>query len=156
VTDRGEKTNFETLRYGSLRLGVLDVATREVRTYAPFEDAKHINPQYSADGKSLYFISDPDGFSDIYRIDLATEEVFQVTRVATGVSGLTSVSPALTVAPSTGRLLFSVFEGGKMRMYGLEEARGSPPERGGAPGRGSAGYGRRGFDGSGGGAGEVG
>ncbi|MBI4538438.1 MAG: PD40 domain-containing protein [Gemmatimonadetes bacterium] len=131
VTDRGPGTNFQGLTYGPVRLALLDVASRRVRNLDLFADAKHITPQFSPDARSLYFISDADGFSDVYRVALATGEVFRVTRIATGVSGITALSPAMSVAQGEGRMLFSVFDGGRYVVYGLEagEIAGQPVSR---------------------------
>jgi Tol biopolymer transport system component len=128
VTDRGPDTDFDDLTYGSMRLGVMELESGDTRVFAPLDEAKHINPQFSPDGRSLYFISDHQGFSDIYRLNLETESVFQVTRMATGVSGITALSPAMSVSQSTGEILFSAFEEGKYIVYGLdqEEAEGVP------------------------------
>jgi hypothetical protein len=54
-----------------------------------------------------------------------------VTRLATGVSGITALSPALSVASRNGRLMFSVFENSGNNVYGLdaERARGEPVTR---------------------------
>lgn len=139
VTDRSPSTNFEELRYVPMRLGVINLATKEIRVLAPFEGAKHINPQFSPDGRSLFFISDPEGFSDVYRVDLDTEQSHRITHVSTGVSGITATSPALTVARETGRMLFSVFEDGKYNVYGIEPegTEGSPvPNLAGVPSEG--------------------
>lgn len=127
VTDRGPQTNFQELTYGPMRLGLMDVESRSIRTFGPFQDAKHINPQFSPDGRSLYFISDREGFSDIYRMDLDTEALYQVTRVATGVSGITALSPAMSVSPATGEVVFSLFEDSKYLVYELsaEQAQGT-------------------------------
>ena len=72
----------------------------------------------------------PDGFSDIYRMDLQTNAVHRVTRLVTGVSGITYLSPALSVSPQTGRLMFSVFERAGTNIYALEpdRARGVPAD----------------------------
>jgi WD40 repeat protein/basic secretory peptidase family protein len=120
VTDRGPNTDFEKLRYTPMRLGLLDMATKDIRVLAPFEGAKHINPQFSPDGKSIFFISDPEGFSDVYRLDLTQDQAYRVTHVSTGVSGITALSPALSVARNTGRMTFSVFEDSKYNVYELE------------------------------------
>jgi len=110
TTDRGPGgTDFESLTYGNYRVGLIDVQTRDVRTVRPFPDAMHHNPQFSPDGESLYFISDQDGFKDIYRYNLATEATYRVTRLKTGASGITALSPALSVAQQSGRMMFSVF-----------------------------------------------
>jgi Tol biopolymer transport system component len=122
ASDR-EGTDLDQLVYAPLGIALLDIATGQVRTLRIFDDAKHINPQYSPDGRSLYFISDREGFSDIYRIDIASTDVYQVTRLATGVSGITALSPAMSVASRDGRLMFSVFSNSGSNIYGLDAAR---------------------------------
>ena len=122
-SDRGPSTNFETMTFSDLQLATIDVASGRVSVFSPFAHGKHLNPQYSPDGKSLFFISDQDGFCDIYRFETATGAVFRVTRLSTGVSGITATSPALTVAPSSGRMLFSVFEDQGYAVYALDASR---------------------------------
>ncbi len=112
ATDQGTGPEIERLDLPTMGLGFINPATGEMRVERPFPGAKHINPQYSPDGNSIYFISDRGGFSDIYRLDPATGETFQVTRVTTGVSGITEFAPALSVSRETGQLVFSVFRGG--------------------------------------------
>ena len=122
-TDRGPQTDFTTMAFSPLQLATIDVATGRISVFSPFARGKHINPQYSPDGQSLFFISDQDGYADIYRLQLASGAVSRVTRLSTGVSGITDISPALTVAPTTGRMLFSVFEDQGYAIYGLDSAR---------------------------------
>ena len=111
-TDRAE-TNFETLSPSSnMDLGLVDVSSGEVTVRAPFGDALHHNPQFAPDGQSLYFISDQDGFKDVYRMNLSSGERFLVTHLKTGVSGITALSPALSVAAQSGDVMMSVFANG--------------------------------------------
>jgi len=135
VTDRasgpdsgGVGSDFERLRFARLRLATLDVASGEIRVFRGIPNAKHLNPQYSSDGQSLYFVSDHTGFTDVYRLVMSTGETFRVTRTATGVSGVTGTSPAITVARETGRLLYSVFDKAGFQILALpaERARGEP------------------------------
>ena len=114
-TDRGPGADLDRLRLPRMGLGFYDVAAGTTRVERPFGDAKHVSPQYAPDGRSLYFVSDPDGFSDIYWLDLETGAVARVTRVTTGVSGITELAPALSVARESGRLAFSVFRDGGYR-----------------------------------------
>jgi hypothetical protein len=123
ATDRGPTTDFNILVFSPLQLATIDVASGRISVFSPFAHGKHINPQYSPDGRSLFFVSDQDGFSDVYRLDLASAAVSRVTRLSTGVSGITSISPALTVAPSTGRMLFSVFQDQGYGVYALDSSR---------------------------------
>jgi hypothetical protein len=128
VTDRGPETDFRQLTYGPMHLALMDVRTRDIKLLDVFRAGKHINPQFSPDGRSLYFVSDADGFSDIYRLALDTGRLYRVTRLATGVSGITNLSPALTVAQREGRVMFSVFTSGNYVVYGMEadSAQGTP------------------------------
>ncbi len=120
VTDSGPLTNLDTLKYGPMHLAMMNMDTRAITLVPVFPDAKSINPQFSPDGKDLYFVSDRIGFDDIYRLTLATGEIYQVTHVATGISGITALSPTLSVAKQEGRMVFSVFEHGGYALHRLE------------------------------------
>ncbi len=127
TTDRGrDGTNFETLEYGEERIGLIDVESGEIRTIRPFSTGMQHNPQFSPDGRSIYFVADQDGFKDVYRYDLDEEATYRVTELKTGVSGITALSPALSVARRSGRMMFSVFSNGGYSIVGLspEETKG--------------------------------
>ena len=110
VTDRGQGgTNFSTLEYGSPRLALINVETGDIEVRRPFPRGLQHNPQFTPDGQGLYFISDHDGFKDIYHLDLASGRTARITALQTGASGFTALSPALSVAPRSGRMAFSVF-----------------------------------------------
>ncbi len=125
TTDAGDQTNFERMSFGPMRLATLDVAGGSVRLLPRLASGKAINPQFSPDGRSLYFVSDVDGVSDLYRMSLAGGRVDRLTKLATGVSGITSLSPAISVARSTGDILFSVFDKGGYGIRAMKES--DPP-----------------------------
>ncbi|PYP69037.1 MAG: peptidase S9 [Gemmatimonadetes bacterium] len=121
ATDRGPETDFNTMVFSPLQIATIDVASGAIRVYSPFPHAKHnINPQWTPDGRELYFVSDPDGIPNIFRLNLGTNDVRRVTNVATGVSGITSISPTLTVSQKTGRVLFTVFQAQGFTIRALE------------------------------------
>src|SRR5436309_4770237 len=120
VTDRFT-TRLEDLATGDYRLAVLDVDSGDIRPLPGFERAKNIDPQWSDDGKSLYFISDRNGISNVYRLQVDDGQIYQVTDLLTGASGITSLSPALSVAG--GRLAYSVYENEKHAIYAVEDPR---------------------------------
>jgi len=122
TTDRGPGTSFERLTFAPMRLGLYDMASGEIEVLSLFPGSKHINPAWSPDGQNLYFISDNGGFNDVYRRDMATGDLYQVTNLATGVSGIADMSPALSVSSGTGALAYSVFEGQRYSVYSLAEA----------------------------------
>src|SRR5579883_2158390 len=96
AADSGPGTSFSLLTYRPLQIALMDMTNPDhpVRMLSLFGGkAKHINPQFTPDGQSLYFVSDPDGIPDIYRVALATGTIQRVTRVATGITGITGSSP---------------------------------------------------------------
>jgi hypothetical protein len=119
VTDRGPATSFSQLTYGKLRLATVDVASGAVTPLEIFANAQHTNPQYSPDGREIYFISSVDGFTEIYRHPLGGSETYRLTEVASGISGVTSTSPAMSVA-NNGSVYFSVFENNTYSIHMLD------------------------------------
>jgi hypothetical protein len=92
------------------------------------ERGNRFNPKFGPGGRDLYFLSDGAGVSDLYRMAMDSGEIFRVTRITTGVTGIARLSPALTVSEENGRVMFSVFENTDYRIHVLEaaEARGEP------------------------------
>jgi WD40 repeat protein len=119
ATDRFS-TDLATLQTGPYSLALLDVATGTVRPVAGSHGARELNPQWSPDGASLYFLSDPDGITNVYQVDLASGQRSRVTDLFTGVSGITETSPALTVAERSGRLMYSVFRANGYELYAID------------------------------------
>lgn len=122
------KTNFETLSFGKMQIAVMDVATGETHVLPLFAGTKNINPQWSPDGQSVYFLANPDGVQDVFRYSFQDGRIYRVTHVATAVSGLTRVSPALSVARKTGSLVFTVFnrQGFDVDVLSAAQAQGEP------------------------------
>jgi hypothetical protein len=116
-TDRFS-TKLPTLEPGDLRLAVIDVASGRVREAGGFDGAKNISPQWSTDGRSLYFLSDRQGITNIYRAPVDGGTPVQVTNILTGVSGITALSPALSTG--NGRVVFSAYEDDGYSIYALD------------------------------------
>jgi Tol biopolymer transport system component len=130
ATDRFT-TTLGDLNFGPLRLGFIDMATGIIR---PLDSArsgslasdeaegKQVSPQWSPDGTGIYFVSDRDGVSNVYRVDIASGELRQVTEVPGGVSGITATSPSLAVASQAGTLAFSVYRNGRYEIETLDQS----------------------------------
>ena len=123
ATDRGAGTSFDRMTFGELQIATIDIASRQVTARPAFARGKHLNPQYSPDGRNLFFVSDQDGVSDVYRMDLASNQIFRITRLSTGVSGITAISPAITVAQNAGTLMFTVFRDQGHEIVALEPSK---------------------------------
>lgn len=136
ATDRFS-TDVDALNVGRYQLALADVATGRLQRIAGFPGARHINPQWDPNGSALYFLSDPLGITNVFRVEMADGTISQVTDLFTGVSGITESSPALSVAQRSGRVVFSVFRSDGYEIYGLDSPRvlaGRPVDRS-EPGR---------------------
>ncbi len=120
VTDRFT-TDLSLLSIGDYELALVDPISGKIDRVPAFSGAKNINPQWSPDSRSLYFVSDQSGKSDIYRIELGTNKIFQVTNLYTGISGITELSPAISVAQGTGQLAYSGYDAGKYTIFTIEK-----------------------------------
>jgi hypothetical protein len=117
ATDRFT-TSLDQASAGTFRLATIDVNSREVRPVASFERGKHIGPQWAADGNSMFFVADPNGISNVYRVPLdaaSAGDIRQITSVMSGVSGITESSPAISAA--AGRVVFTAFDDGAYRLH---------------------------------------
>jgi Tol biopolymer transport system component len=121
LTDRFT-TRINTLDTGNYRLASVDPATGDVVALPSFPTAKNINPQWAPSSKSLYFLSDATGTTNIYRLDIAEGQTYQLTDLIGGVSGITALSPALTSAATADRLAYSAYEDGNHEIYTIEQA----------------------------------
>ena len=119
ATDRFT-TNLRTLTFGHYRLALLDVATSSITPAPGLEATNHLDPSWSPDARELYFVADPGRVSNVFRMRLADGEVRQITDVATGVSGVTRISPVLSIAARTGTIAFSVFRRGGYEVRRIE------------------------------------
>ncbi|MDH3366997.1 MAG: peptidase S9 [Gemmatimonadota bacterium] len=119
VTDRFS-AGLSSLLYGNYGLALVDPMTGDMRPIEAFERGKHISPQWSPNGESLYFVSDQSGISNVYRLHLESGELFQITNLYTGVSGITSLSPTLSVAARTGQIAMSVYQDDMHAIYYLD------------------------------------
>jgi Tol biopolymer transport system component len=121
ATDRFT-TTLPTLQSGAYRLAMIDLETGAVAPVRGFDAGKHLNPQWAPDGGNLYFLSDQDGITNVYRVGLENGAIDRVTNLFTGVTGITASSPALSSATRTDRVAFTVYERGRYRIHAMTTA----------------------------------
>jgi len=94
-----------------MNLAILDVLSGTTEHIDVFSGADNMNPQFDKNG-NLLFLSNRDGFRNLYRYDVTSKKVFQLTKIATGITGITPYAPAITVAEDRDRILYTHYSNG--------------------------------------------
>lgn len=106
--DEGVEINFN--------LAIMDLESRAIENIPVFLEADNLNPQFSADDSQIYFLSNRDGFRNMYRYTLANQSTEQLTDYFTGISGITQYSPALSVSKNDD-ILYSYYRSQRYSLY---------------------------------------
>ncbi len=119
VTDRFT-TNAASLNAGDYRLALWDVASGRITPVSTFGQGKNINPQWAPDSRNLFFVSDQNGISNIYRVNLQSGAMAQVTNIDSGISGITALSPSISSAIDSRTLALSAYKDGSHHIYVID------------------------------------
>ena len=120
VTDRFS-TDLRNLEFGNYSLARLDLATGAIDQLPGLRDARNLDPHWSPDGRSLFFVSSAGGANNIYRLEIATSQIRQVTDLWNGVAGVTPTSPVMSVAADHQAIAFSVYRDGGYEIDALDD-----------------------------------
>ncbi len=93
----------------SFALAAINTVSKEKRVFDIFKGARNLNPFYSPDNESIFFISDADGFRNLYRFDIPDNSVYRLTNYATGISGITHMAPAISRTYSENMTAYSYY-----------------------------------------------
>ncbi len=121
-SDRGPDTDFEVLRFGRPHISLMDVETGTVRVI-PGQDGMNINPQWAPDGRSLIYVSDRTGVTNLFQYDLDTQEHYQLTNVVGAITAVSEQSPVITWARDADVLAFVYYERGDHTIWRLPNPR---------------------------------
>jgi len=116
-TDTPDSALSENTVKSSYRIAILDTKNLKREIIDVFPTAANLNPQFSQDGRSVLFLSDRDGFRNLYEYQINSNEVYQLTNYFTGISGITSLSPAFSLARQTGDLVYSYYYDNSYNLY---------------------------------------
>lgn len=119
-----DRTTYDQTSIGvdiTMNMAVIDIATKSITDLHVFDGANNLNPQFSSDNKSIFFLSNRDGFRNLYRYSLAEKTVEQLTDYFTGISGITEYSPALSVS-NNDDILYSYYRAQKYTIYNAKIA----------------------------------
>jgi Tol biopolymer transport system component len=131
----GTKIVFSTDRYsqksGSLTatipmgMAIVNLTNKQVSKVNVFEGANNFNPLFAENDTKLYFLSNRDGFRNLYRYTLANGKTEQLTDYFTGISGITENSPALSVSTNND-IVYSYYRSQKYTLYNAKSSEFSP------------------------------
>ena len=91
-------------------LAVMDYTSGSIEILDVFQGADNINATFDHED-NLYFMSNRDGYRNMYKHTFATNETFMMTDFLTGLSGISRFSPVLTAGRKRDRVLFTHYYG---------------------------------------------
>jgi Tol biopolymer transport system component len=109
--------NSENTKKFSFDLHIIDVRTKEVKKLDIFPGADNLNPQFASNENSIYFLSNADGFRNLYHYKLDSQIVYRLTEYNTGISGLTAFSPAISSARLSDLLAYTHYFKNSYEIY---------------------------------------
>lgn len=97
-------------------LALIDVDSKVITTIPVFPGANNLNPHFSGDDQYIYFLSNGDGYRNMFRYAIKTQQLEQLTDYFTGISGITEYSPAMSIS-SHDDIVYSYFKGNQYSIY---------------------------------------
>ena len=90
-------------------VALYNIATGNVEVLDFFTGADNLNPVFGNDNNTIYFLSDHDGFRNMYSYDIQSKNLSQLTNLYTGITGITLFAPAISVSRQTGQIVYSYY-----------------------------------------------
>jgi len=116
ATDERSFTEGRTNGRWSFNVATLNIDSREQTILDVFHGADNLNPVFDHENNIL-FLSDRDGFRNMYKYNVTSGEILQLTDFLTGISGITRYSPAIAASRTRDRVLFTHYYGGAYSIY---------------------------------------
>ena len=97
-------------------LARLDFANYRVDHFDIFPGADNLNPVLDS-AQNIIFLSNRDGFRNLYQYEPFSGKVYQLTDVLTGISGITPYAPAISIARRRNQMLYTYFSQNEYTIY---------------------------------------
>jgi Tol biopolymer transport system component len=98
-------------------LATFNVETKTITVFDILPGADNVNPMFSGDNKNIYFLSNCDGYRNLFKFNIESGEVYRLTRILTGISGMTPLAPAMSVARENDEVVYSHFFKSRYSIY---------------------------------------
>ncbi len=115
-------TDYKSMKFGrkygrySFDIAIMDMESLDVEVLDIFNGANNLNPNWDDEG-NIIFLSNRDGYRNMYKYYPANEYLEQLTQLSTGISGITELAPAVSVSQRRDRIIYSVFDDFKYSIY---------------------------------------
>lgn len=110
ISDRGGDTDPGILTFGKYRLCEYAMETGAVKVFPLLDGADIYSPQFTSEGTGIYFISNADGVRNLYEYDISSDELYRLSDFKTGVSSISELTPALSVARDSSLITYVRYE----------------------------------------------
>ena len=100
----------------SFDIALMDVNSQQINILNLFHGADNLNPVFDDEG-NLYFVSDRDGYRNLYHYNIATGALTQKTDLKTGISGIAGHSPMISASTKRDRLVYTHFYNNEFVIY---------------------------------------
>ena len=122
ATDRGPGADLSVLSLPHWQVATYDMESGAIRVL-PGQAGLNTNPQWAPDSKSVAFVSDRTGISNVFLYDFVTSEHFQLTNVIGAVGAITEYSPSISWAREADRLAFTYYSDGEYTIWQVRNPR---------------------------------
>ncbi|MCJ0743489.1 basic secretory protein-like protein [Pedobacter montanisoli] len=99
-----------------INLSIYNIENKTLTDIPVFPGANNLNAQFSGDSKRIFFLSNRDGFRNLYEYHLETKKLRQLTDYFTGISGITEFSPAISVSRND-EIVYSYYRYQRYTLY---------------------------------------
>ncbi len=118
-TDRPQSSQRGDVNNYNFNLAMMDLQdeNRAITVFDVFAGANNLNPVFDSEQTGIYFLSNRDGFRNLYFMELEDHQVNQLTDFYTGISGITHLAPALSVSRQTGEVVYAHYQDENYFIY---------------------------------------
>ena len=117
VTDSFPGISSPTKKF---HIAYINIETKEILVPKIMPNNNNLNPIFSVDNKFIYFLSDFKGFRDLFRYNLKTGDIEKITNFKTGISGITMLSPAISIDYKNNRIFYTLYLDNKYFIYNVK------------------------------------
>lgn len=116
ATDRVSYENGRKNGKFTFNLATIHPDGGQSQDIAVFPGADNLNPKLDTAG-NIVFLSNRDGFRNLYRYETATGKVYQLTDLLTGISGITQYAPAISIDRRRDKVLYTYYSKNSYRIF---------------------------------------